>query len=210
MEKRWQKSEIAHLKRHGKSKSVEELAQRLHTDPETVQRKLEELGLVEGAARREADDPAVGLYEQALGLIYDKKWAKAAKLLEQVIEESDARQLRDRARQHLAICRRQTAKPVRNEDAYFQAVVEKNRGNLKAALALCDGAAADDERFAYLAAAIHARMGSAEEALAQLAVAIRLEPKNRVHAYHDPDFEPLRQEEASAAALAELLAVKSV
>ena len=44
----------------------------------------------------------------------------------------------------------------------------------------------------YLAASLKALDGDAEQALELLARAIELEPRNRVHAYHDPDFRELR------------------
>ena len=49
-----------------------------------------------------------------------------------------------------------------------------------------------DERFAYLAASIHAAEGRTDEAAKALSRAIELNPKNRVHAFHDPDFAELR------------------
>ena len=51
-----------------------------------------------------------------------------------------------------------------------------------------------DERFAYLAASIHAAEGRTEEAAQALSRAIDLNPKNRVHAFHDPDFAELRKD----------------
>ena len=50
-----------------------------------------------------------------------------------------------------------------------------------------------DERFAYLAASIHALREDHEAALRLLDHSIELNPKNRVHAFHDPDFATLRE-----------------
>jgi len=194
MEKRWSKAEIAHLKRNAGKQSAEELAQRFHTDSETVRRKLGELGLGSAEADAQAADAALQDFAQALDLLNAKKWAQAAKLLEKVATGAEGIQLADRARQYLAICRSRTAKQDGGGDPYLSAVVEKNQGNLKAALALCKkhGSVTEDERYAYLAASIQALSGAEAEALKLLETAIRLEPKNRVHAYHDPDFEALQ------------------
>ena len=71
---------------------------------------------------------------------------------------------------------------------------EKNRGKLDEALALCKagGRWSKDERFAYLAASIYTLMEDYEKAASFLELAIDLNPKNRVHAFHDADFEDLR------------------
>lgn len=192
MAKRWAKTEIAHLKRHAATKTVDELAQRLATEPEAVRKKLEELGLV-GGRPATGPDPAVLAYEAALALLHERRWAEAATAFEGVLEVSDSRMLSDRARQHLLICRRHTNDEAEAEP-YVTALVEKNRGNYEAAakLAAKVGSPQSDERAAYLAASIAALSGDLDGALDLLRIAVRLEPRNRVHAYHDPDFAALR------------------
>ncbi|MCP4655315.1 MAG: hypothetical protein GY856_07845 [bacterium] len=194
MEKRWSKTEITYLKRHATSGSVEELAQRLHTDPKTIRRKLAELGLTPTQSFQPEAEAAFEHYTEAVKLLQEKRYAEAAPLFETVITEVDRRQLIDRARQHLEICRRQLAELPAEADPYLEAVFEKNRGNLEAARELCSQLPpeAEDERTAYLLASLQALSGSTEEALETLETAIRLDPKNRVHAYHDPDFAELR------------------
>jgi hypothetical protein len=65
------------------------------------------------------------------------------------------------------------------------------------ALELCKrgGRQGKDERFAYLAASIHALRGEHDDALKLLELATEMNPKNRIHAYHDPDFAALRGRE---------------
>lgn len=196
MDKRWSKAEIAHLKRHAESQGTEELAQRFHTDTDTVRRKLEELGLGKADAAAEAAEAALRDFGQALELLYGGKYEKAAEMLGQIAGNAEDRQLADRARQHLEICRAQSAEANENGDPYLRAVFEKNNGNLEQALELCqEQDTADDERYAYLMASIQALAGAEDEALGMLETAIQLEPRNRVHAYHDPDFENLRGHE---------------
>ena len=195
MEKLWSKAEVAHLKRYVERQSLEELAQRLHTDTETIRRKLEELGL--GGADSAVDETALEDYERGLKLLHEKEWPQAAELLEKVAAEAESMQLADRARQHLSICHQQIDDSTDDSDPFLRAVYEKNRGNFEAALELCEGqdGAKKEERYAYLMASIQALSGADDEALALLETAIRLEPKNRVHAYHDPDFAALQGRE---------------
>jgi tetratricopeptide (TPR) repeat protein len=145
-------------------------------------------------------DPVLAKFNKALETLHGKSWAKAAQLFESVIQESDVPELRERARQYLAACRLQEQKaqgdaPAPDEDPYLRAVYEKNRGNYAAALELVKKNGGEkDERFAFLAASIHAAEGRKEEAARTLTRAVELNAKNRVHAFHDPDFAELRRD----------------
>lgn len=196
MSKRWSKTELAHLRRHAGAKKLEELAQHLKTDVETVRTKLIELGLQAEIQPGAKADPALGLFEKAWQRLHAQEWQKASEGFTEVLENADTSQLKERARQYLALCQQKTQQPE-EQDPYLRAVFEKNRGNLDEALQLCQehGNADEDERYAYLLASIRALTGEADQALEHLATAIRLEPKNRVHAYHDPDFEDLQGQE---------------
>lgn len=198
MDKLWSKSEIAHLERHADSQNLTELAQRFHTDTDTVRKKMDELGLASSSTSAEMMDAAMKKFEEGVQLLYDKKYEAAATAFEQSIAESDTRQLSDRARQYLQICRDRTEEADVGDDPYLAAVYEKNSGNLDAASELCkkQGKAVEtEEKYAYLMASVHALAEEEDEALSHLARAIELEPKNRVHAYHDPDFASLRGRE---------------
>ena len=192
MEKRWSKTEVAYLKRHAQSGSLEDFARRLHTDVETVRQKLTELNLLSEGSSSDAR-AAIDDYALALSLLHEEQWGEAAERLEKVVAAADSPQLADRARPSLTVCRRRLEAASPPKDGYLQAVFEKNRGNLEKALELCPAKKVKtEERYAYLAASIQALSGAEEEALDHLTTAIRLEPKNRVHAYHDPDFQALR------------------
>jgi len=197
MEKHWQKSEIAHLKRHTDDQTLEELAQRFHTDPATVERKLEELGLKPGSSSSANDEKALELYGEGLEAVHAGKWKQASKLLEKTIAATDRHHLRDRAGQFLDVCRVRLAEDSPVEDPYTEAVYEKNRGEIDKALELCGKPAEkdDDGSYTYLLASLQALGGSEDEALETLTKAIEIDPRNRVHAYHDPDFEALRGRE---------------
>jgi tetratricopeptide (TPR) repeat protein len=151
-------------------------------------------------AATSAVDPVLVTFHKALEALHGRNWAQAAGLFESVIQETDVPELRERARQYLAACRLQEQKaqgeqPSPDEDPYLRAVYEKNRGNYAAALDLVKKNGGDkDERFAYLAASIHAAEGRKDEAAKTLTRAVELNAKNRVHAFHDPDFADLRRD----------------
>ncbi|HSN87209.1 MAG TPA: hypothetical protein VL025_10655 [Thermoanaerobaculia bacterium] len=145
-------------------------------------------------------DPALGLFTDGMAALYRKDWAKAEELFGQVTSRKDIPELADRARLLVAAARQKagegaSAKAAEGQDPYLQALYEKNRGNAAASLemSLKDGRDQKDDRFAYLVAAIHAAESRTEEAARALARAIELNPKNRIHAYHDPDFAELRR-----------------
>lgn len=152
-----------------------------------------------------AIDPALDTFTKALDSFHKKDWAKAAEQFEAVLAQSDLLELSARARQYLAASRQRIdeaggakGKKAKQEDGdpFLRAVFEKNRGDSAAALEICrqEGREQKDERFAYLAASIHAAEGRTEEAVEALSRAIELNPKNRVHAFHDPDFADLRRD----------------
>jgi tetratricopeptide (TPR) repeat protein len=158
--------------------------------------------------KQPAVDPMIEMYAEGLAALQQKKYAKAVELLEKVLEESDRPDLRDRARQLLAASRekagaettgakgkgkaKEAAAPDES-DPFLQAVFEKNRGNHAAALEIARQHEQKDERFAYLVAAVHAAENRLDEAARALNHAAELNPKNRIHAYHDPDFAELRK-----------------
>ena len=199
MAKSWKKQEVTYLKRYADRRLLSELAERFETKPEEVENKLVILGLMSkdghGAVPVQLD-PLVPTYERGIKAMQQKKWRDAVKHLERVVDEAEDAELAGRARRFLKMCKGKVAKkPARAaKDPFLQAVYERNRGNLEAALELCvrGGRQSKDERFAYLAASIHSLMEDKEKAAKFLALAIELNPKNRIHAFHDSDFETLR------------------
>ncbi|HYO15337.1 MAG TPA: hypothetical protein VE685_19235 [Thermoanaerobaculia bacterium] len=157
--------------------------------------------------KQPAVDPMIEMYAQGLAALQQKKYSKAVELLGKVLEESDRPDLRDRARQLLAASREKAeaeagekakgktkeAAAAGDSDPFLQAVFEKNRGNHAAALEIARQHEQKDERFTYLVAAIHAAENRLDEAARALTQAAELNPKNRIHAYHDPDFAELRK-----------------
>jgi tetratricopeptide (TPR) repeat protein len=144
------------------------------------------------------DDPALDALTEGLSALQGKDWKKAAERLEKAVELADRPELRERARQFLAACRQRAGGKDTAQaevDPYLQAVYEKNRGDFGAALEISRKGGRDqkEDRFAYLVAAIHASEDRIEEAAQALAKAVELNSKNRIHAFHDPDFAELRK-----------------
>ena len=198
MAKRWKTEEITYMKRYGSKRTTAELADRFKTDTEQVTAKLSELGLASKdsvAVIRLEHDPLVKVYVTGTRALYAKKWRDAAKHFKQVLAETDQMELRSGAEKYLRICEENLgSSSSKAEDPFLEAVYERNRGNLEAALDLCSrgGRQGRDERFAYLAAAINAASGDYEKAADLLGSAIEMEPKNRVHACYDSDFAEMR------------------
>ena len=151
------------------------------------------------AAPASAD--ALDIYTEGIAALGRQDWAEAARLFETVIQESDTPELTQRARQFLATSRQKLARNQQEDraagedDPYLRALFEKNRGDFRQALELCrkDAREQKDDRFAYLAASIHALEGRPDDAVQSLTRAVELNRKNRIHAFHDPDFADLRR-----------------
>lgn len=148
------------------------------------------------APQAASDDPALDALTQGLAALQAKDWKQAVERFEAAVELSDRPEVKDRARQFLTVSRQKVGgEQGPASDPYLQALYEKNRGNLAEALEISRKGGRDqkDERFAYLAASIHAVEDRLDEAAEVLAKAVELNPKNRIHAFHDPDFAELRK-----------------
>ncbi len=196
MDKRWTKKELADLKKNASNQSIDKLARTFKTAQSTIRNKIVELGLESQENTVADEEAAVDDFARGLKLLHSEDWAQAAKVFESVIVASDSIHLADRARQSLAICTNRLDDGADSGEPYLQAVFEKNQGNLKQALEICqEHGNPDEEPFAYLMASIQALDGAEDEALELLETAIRLDPKNRVHAFHDSDFQALHGRE---------------
>jgi tetratricopeptide (TPR) repeat protein len=201
MARSWQKSEITYLKRYGATKTPEELAKRFETDVKQVTQQLKKLGVeTKESTTGVYDDPAVDAFEKAVATLHKGKWKDAAGKFEKIIEETDLPEIAARAQQYLTICQSRLEKDSWDDggDPFLRAVVLKNQGNLDEALKIATRGPDDDDRYLYLAASIHALKEHGEEAEKALQRAIELNPKNRVYAFHDPDFIHLRGHEEYA------------
>jgi tetratricopeptide (TPR) repeat protein len=120
------------------------------------------------------------------------------------------RALLDRARVYLGVCerelRRTAAQPTTAEERLTAATAALNDGDDTRAEALVGGVLAeqpDQDLALYLSAAIHARRGRHDDALAQLRHAIALRPDVAAQATLDSDFDSLHGSAAFQALTAE-------
>ena len=155
---------------------------------------------VKKAAKRPTKQPespqdlATKAFAKGVDLIYKKKWSAAEKIFAGISEELPGSTLAERSRRFLSVCKERSNESPDGGDKYLNAVHAKNRGDLDTAMEYCDrgGLKGRDDRFAYLAAAVHGLRENHEEAAKLLEQAIEMNPANRVHAFHDPDFLSLR------------------
>ena len=200
MVKDWTDEELEILQAKVAGKTIPELAKGFDRTSEEVSAKLIELGLSgnDNEDRRQLyDDPLMDTYGKALQAMQNGKFKDAAKAFESIIAETDLPELLERARQMLRVCQNRTDPEGGDKvDPFLQAVYEKNRGNFEAAMKICQEGdrLQKDERFLFLAASLHTLEERNDDAVATLARAIALNPKNRIYAFHDPDFEGLRNE----------------
>ena len=139
-------------------------------------------------------------YDRGVAALQKKKLEEAEKnFLDLIQKYSEERELVDRARVYLAVIERQKreARPALTEpeDFYYAAVLEKNRGNVAAAIEHLKRAARKNGhgRVDFLLACCYAQNGEADTALVHLKKAIEEDQSNRILARHDRDFDLVRE-----------------
>jgi tetratricopeptide (TPR) repeat protein len=148
-------------------------------------------------ARSKAADSALRNLEAGIALFYEDRIAEARARFEDVVAAGGESRFVIRAKDYLAACERVEAPAGgSSDDAFLEAVMARNDGDLERTLELCEGGGRDqDDRFVYLAACVRALMGDQDAAIDLLTKAAELDPKNRVRAYHDSDFSSLDEDE---------------
>lgn len=143
------------------------------------------------------NDAALKNLEAGIELFHAERTAEARAEFEAVVASGAESRLASRARDYLAACgRAEAAKDVEAADAFTEAVMARNDGDLEGALKICAAdSRAGDGRFVYLASCVRALTGEEAAALDLLAKAIELDPKNRVRAFHDADFASVNEDE---------------
>jgi tetratricopeptide (TPR) repeat protein len=161
------------------------------------------------APRRSASADAVVLYERALEALQRHEYASAANLLESVLRQyPEEKELHERVRLYLNVCQRQATQreiaPQTIDERLYAATLAINGEKYDQAighLRLVRDEDPDNDHALYMLAVAHAQRDEHAEAVAHLERAIALNPENRALARHDPDLEPLRDDEAFRAAL---------
>jgi tetratricopeptide (TPR) repeat protein len=141
------------------------------------------------------------IYDEALGLFHQQKFAKAKQELEKVLE-GPSKELIDRARMHIKIAE-QRMKPAAEqnprtaEEHYQRGVAMMNIGrwdDARESLNKARKAAPKADHIHYAMAALDCLTGEADSAMANLKVAIELRSENRFHARNDEDFAFLQED----------------
>ena len=141
------------------------------------------------------------LYDEALALFHQQKFAKAKAGLEKVLE-GPSKELTDRARMHLKIAEQRMKpsheqNPKTADEHYQRGVAMMNIGrwdDARESLDKARKAAPKADYIHYALAALDCLTGEADSALANLKVAIQLRPENRYHARNDEDFAFLQED----------------
>jgi tetratricopeptide (TPR) repeat protein len=152
---------------------------------------------------------AVAVYERGLEAIQRHDYSAAVDLLESVLRQyPDERELHERVRLYLNICRRQAtpreSTPQSVEERLYASTLAINGGRYDEAIShlrLVRDEDPDNDHALYMLAVAHAQRGEHAEAIAHLERAIALNPENRALARRDADLDPLRQDESFRATL---------
>jgi len=154
-------------------------------------------------ARRSTYVEAVGLYERGLEAIQRHDYNTALGLLESIlIQYPEEKELQERVRLYLNICRRQAtprdSAPKTVDERLYASTLALNTGQYDEALShlrLVRDEDPDNDHALYMIAVAHAQRGEAALAMAHLERAIALNPENRALARRDPDLEPLADDD---------------
>ena len=147
---------------------------------------------------------AVGLFQEAMAALQRHDYQRATNGFNSLIDRFPGeRALLERTRVYLALCERELQRrppaPRTVEERLTAATAALNNDDDAMAERLVKSVLSDDERHdlaLYLMAAIEARRGDADKALAFLRQAVGVSPEVRAQARHDADFEILRGSDA--------------
>src|SRR5690242_6330108 len=159
--------------------------------------------------RRSTYFEAVALYEQGLERLQQHDYTGAADRLESVLKQfPDEKELHERVKLYLNICRRQAttveSSPKTVDERLYASTIAINGGRYDEAIShllLVRDEDPDNDHALYMLAVAHAQRGELAEAVAHVERAIAMNPENRALARTDPDLDPLRDDESFRAAL---------
>jgi tetratricopeptide (TPR) repeat protein len=144
-----------------------------------------------------ASGPAFQLYQSAVQFLQQGRYEKALAALEKLLPDAPF-ELKERCKMYMATCQRQLDKPMlaflTPEEHYDYAVSQLNVGYYEEAREQfdCILASHPDTDYAYYGLALlEAITGRSQECLANLARAIELNPRNRLQARVDNDFQSM-------------------
>jgi tetratricopeptide (TPR) repeat protein len=147
------------------------------------------------AQARAATAAAVQQYQSAVQLLQQGKYDKALATLEKLLLEAPP-ELRERCKMYISTCQRQLEKPALSfltpEEHYDYAISQLNTGYYEEAREQFESILAgkpDADYALYGLAVLDAMTGRSQDCLENLARAIELNPRNRLQARVDNDFQ---------------------
>jgi tetratricopeptide (TPR) repeat protein len=149
------------------------------------------------------------VYERGVQALQGHNFSEARALLESILTDyPEEKELHERVRLYLNICSRQevtrSAEPQSVDERLYAATIAINEGNYDEAikqLHLVRDEDPDNDHAIYMLGVAHAQRGDHIAAIAHLERAMALNSENRGYARHDPDLDPIRDDEAFRAAL---------
>ncbi len=150
-----------------------------------------------GGRSRAGTGPAFQHYQAAVQLLQQAKYAKALAALEKLLPDAPP-ELKERCRMYIATCKRQLESPALTfltpEEHYDYAISQLNTGYYEEAREQFQSILANHPNADYAfygLAVLDAITARAQDCLSNLARAIELNPKNRLQARVDNDFQSM-------------------
>jgi Tfp pilus assembly protein PilF len=167
----------------------------------TRARRVVPAGAPEREVRSDSHEQAVRAYERGVEALQQRDFGRAGELLQSVLDRfPDEKELHERVRLYLNVCRRQADPPDRTprtvEERIYAATLAVNAGahdTARAELLAALQAEANNGNVHYMLAVVHALCGSFAESATHLQRSIEINPENRFLALRDEDLAALRE-----------------
>jgi len=159
------------------------------------------------AARRntwDIQDKALKEFERGVNHFHKQNYSEALDRFQAILKEfPEERELVDRAQVYARVCAQMSntraPQPRKPEDCFYFGVMKANEADYDEAVKYLDRALQAnprDEKVHYVMASTLALKGERDTAIKHLREAIQIDKGNRIFARNDPDFEPIRDDEA--------------
>jgi Tfp pilus assembly protein PilF len=150
--------------------------------------------------RGDSHEQAVQIYEHGVEALQQRDFRRAQQVLQSVLDRfPDEKELHERVRLYLNVCRRQAAPPDRTprsvEERVYAATLAINAGAYDTARTQLHAALQTDAEHGnvhYMLAVVHALCGNFGESTTHLQRSIEINPENRFLALQDEDLAALR------------------
>jgi len=149
-------------------------------------------------------DKALKEMERGMNHLHKHEYSEALKNFKTIVDGyAEDKELIDRAKVYVSICKiRQKGEPQTPKDTanlFYLGVMRANEADFDGAIGYLQKAletSPEDEKIHYVLASTLALKGERQTAVNHLKQAIDRNVLNRIHARNDPDFEPIRDDDA--------------